>query len=101
MKDKIKEWLFLIVYFIGGVLIFGFIESDKFQETTIGNIVQILSVIAGLVIFGFIAYMFIVTIYVSIKEWFRKKVRQEAIQVVKEQKELEELLNKGGNDEEN
>lgn len=64
-------------------------------------IIAIIVIVPMICLFLYLGYVSIVDYYIHFKEWFRKKVRQEAIQVVKEQKELEDLLNKGGNDEEN
>ena len=97
MKNKIKDTLQVMLYLIGMFIVMGLFFSlteGDLSNTTIGKIVQTLGVIASLVILGFIAYVFIVTIYISIRDYFRRKIREEARKVIAEEKYLERLRNK-------
>lgn len=100
MKDKIKDILLFILY-LGGMCIFISLIDGNLSDTIIGKIIQTLGVIAGFGIFGFIAYVFVVTIYVAIRDYIKRKIREEARKVIAEEKRLEKLLNKEKENEKN
>jgi hypothetical protein len=93
MKDKLKD-TFLVILYLGGAFMFFSLIDGNLSDTTIGRIVQTLGAIAGFGIFVFIAYVFIVTIYVSIRDYFRRRIREEARKVIAEEKYLERIRNK-------
>lgn len=101
MKDKIKDWLLVIAYFVCMFLIFGFFESDFFQESTIGNIIMTLGAIAMICLFLYLGYVSIVAIYISIKDWFKRQIRSEARKLIAEERYLERQRSKGENNEKN
>jgi hypothetical protein len=65
------------------------------------GIIAIIVVVPMLCLFLYLGYVSIVDFYIRFKEHQENKLRQEVYQIMKEQKELEKLLNQGGNDEEN
>lgn len=104
MKDKIKD-TFQVVLYIGGLFIvtglwLSLTEGDL-SDTTIGKIVQTLGAIAGLCIFGFLAFCYGATIYAAIRDYIKRKIREEARKVIAEEKRLEKLLNKEKENEKN
>jgi hypothetical protein len=92
MKDKIKDTLIMLLYIIGLFVVTGLFISlteGDLSTTKIGEIVQTLAAIVGLAFFGFIAYMFIVAIYVSIKNYIKSKIREEVKMIIAKEKYLE------------
>ncbi len=88
MKDKIKNIFLVILYIVGMFLFFSLIEVDL-KNTKIGEIVQTLGIIVGLVIFGFIVFCWIAAIYVAIRDYFKRKIQEAVRREIARQKYLE------------
>lgn len=92
MKDKIKDIFLVILYIVGMFFVMGLYDSltkGDLSDTSIGKIVQTLAVIAGLVIFGFLAFCWVATIFVAIRDYFKGKIQAEVRKEIARQKYLE------------
>jgi hypothetical protein len=100
MKCKIKCLLGYLGIILLYILIFSW-DNDKFDGTILGNVLDTVGILFGLGICGFLIFVFASTIYISIRDHFRRKIREEARRVVAEEKYLERIRNKENQHEEN
>ena len=88
MKDKLKDTFLFILYLVGAFAFFSLLEGDL-SDTLIGNILQVLCAIGGMAIVGFYIYVFVVTIYVAIRDYIKGKIQAEVRKEIAKQKYLE------------
>lgn len=88
MKDKLKDTFLFILYLVGAFTFFSLLEGDL-SNTLIGNILQVLCAIGGMAIVGFLIYIFVVSIYVAIRDYIKGKIQAEVRKEIAKQKYLE------------
>ena len=96
MKDifwKIKDfftnsWIGIIIY-SSVILLWSF---GVFEGTIVGDILNIILILSGICIFGFLAFCIVVTVYTLIKNSIKAKIRSEIRTVLNEEKRMNNEL---------
>ena len=96
MKDifwKIKDfftnsWIGIIIY-SSVILLWSF---GVFEGTIVGDILNIILILSGICIFGFLDFCIVVTVYTLIKNSIKAKIRSEIRTVLNEEKRMNNEL---------